>query len=362
MKPADAQGGSPLFKTLPPEVRTHIFSLALADYPDPSPDRQYRITTYFTRPSYFAPRRSDTELLRTCRAIYRECWFLPFLLKEQTWWLTSPDRAPPEFSAHYALRELQAELLQVAKQLGDDDFVIERLRVFAQMWRIEEGGMGAVLRTKSLHPRVVTLTIRHADWWWWENDDPLRFEGDWLKGIYQDLSPATQEFRIELESLERKKGQVDAIAAQMRQRWFFRKSDDTIMLADKSGKDDEISRWSGTSTWNHQRWIRDETTEDQLDFYIRTVKFRPEKVLARRGGEPSEEASRAAKNGTFDMARLRLLAEGRQLPSEQAFIRVGGPIYHIYEDDDDEDDDDEDDDEDEYEEDEDDDDGDEDSE
>jgi hypothetical protein len=91
-----------LFNRIPPEIREQIFSLTLADFPDPSADKRYDADTYYTRPAYFAPRKSDTRLLRACRAVYREAWFLPFVLREQTHWLTSDDRAPPECNYYYS--------------------------------------------------------------------------------------------------------------------------------------------------------------------------------------------------------------------------------------------------------------------
>ncbi|OAA63590.1 hypothetical protein SPI_03753 [Niveomyces insectorum RCEF 264] len=314
------QDASPLFAILPPELRSSIYTLALADYPDPAPDRAYDPDTCYTRPHYEAPRTSDTALLRTCRAVYAECWFLPFVLREQVHWLTAPDRAPPEYDrrarTHAALR---AQLQQVQKQLGAGYngalAQMAHLRVFAQMYKLERGALADLLRTPCLWPRRLTLTIRHADWWHWEDDEPLRFEAGWLPAVSAALPDSVGELCLELETLARKQDQLDAIAQQMRTKWFFRRTDGAVLYADATdgspdGSPDRdnstVSRWTGTSTWNCQRWIRDETSPGHIDYYVVRVPFWPQHVVARRGGRVSDEARRAAEASHFDAAKMRL--------------------------------------------------------
>lgn len=282
-KEVDPQEESPLFSLLPPEIRTNIFTLVLSDYEDT--DSPYHIDTCYSRPSYFAPRKTSTELLRTCRAIYRETWFLPFILTEQTYWLSAPDRAPPNY-----ITKLKQLLPEIARQLNQDTVEFESLHVFAQMYRIEQGGLAQLLHTSRLHPRRLTLTIRHTDWWFWEDDEPLRFEADWINRVQTGMSPSLQEFRLELESLERKKDQIDTIAQHIAENWFFKKLDDTVLYADVSGKCHEVSRWTGTSTWHNKRWTRDENSDGKLDYYILTISFMSEVAIMKRGGVVSATA------------------------------------------------------------------------
>ncbi|OTA56228.1 hypothetical protein K449DRAFT_387581 [Hypoxylon sp. EC38] len=218
--PAAPQDASPLFGVLPAEVRTFIFSLALTDYPDPTPDNQYAAETCYTRPHYFAPRK-----------------------------------------------------------------------------------------TPGLYPRRLTLTIRHADWWYWEQDRPLRFEAQWIEGVCAVLPGSVREFYIELESLERKKDQVDSIAKQMREKWFFKRTDGVTLFPDVTGGNVEVSRWSGTSTWNGQTWTRDETAPGRIDYYVVCVPFRLQHVVERKGGAVSDEAVRAASGNVFKAHKMKLHAE-----------------------------------------------------
>jgi hypothetical protein len=293
-KEIEPQEGSPLFSLLPPEIRTKIFTFAPSDYEDT--ESPYNIDTYYSRPSYFAPRKTSTELLRTCRAIYRETWFLPFILREQIHWLSSPDRAPPNYSNWKSTEKLKELLPEIARQLNQDKVEIECLHVFAQMYQIEQGWLAKLLLIPGLHPRQLALTIRHTDWWFWEDDDPLRFEADWIHKIHGAISPSMQEFRFELESLERKKDQVDTIGKHIAENWFFKKLDGDVLYADVSGKCHEVSRWTGTSTLDDTRWTRDESSAGKLDYYILTITFMSEHALMKRGGVVSATAKLNAGN------------------------------------------------------------------
>lgn len=297
------QTSSPLFGLLPGEVREHIFSYVLTDYPDPSPDRRYASDTCYTRPSYFAPRRSDTALLQTCRAAYAETWFLPFVLREQVHFLTHPDRAPPEY---IGIQELTMHLQRMKDQTGVDAMEIAGLRVFAQMWKIEQGDLSGVLGLAGLLPRVFTLTVRHTDWWFWERDEPLRFEAGWIGGVCAVLPASVREVRIELESTVRRKDQVDAIVKQMSHRWFFARKDGLVLYADATGRACEVSRWRGESTWHGRRGRTDETEPGVIDYYVVSVPFRPKHVVERRGGRVDEKVKRAAEDRVFDPRVMRL--------------------------------------------------------
>lgn len=288
----EPQVDSPLFQELPAEVRSNIFTYALTDYPDPSPDKAYGQSTCYTRPSYFAPRKSDTALLQTCRRAYQECWFLPFLLREQIHWCVGDhDRAPPGYEVSDARRQL-ARTLQTIKYQQKQDFQIQHLRVFAQMFMLERGELASFLRVPYLDPQVLTLTIRHADWWHWEDDEPLRFEGSWIPTVSQHLKTGLREVRIELETLERKKDQVDEIAKQMMQKWFFKRPDGVVLY----GADKEVTRWKGTSRWHNRRWTRDESAEGVIDYYIVTVIFLPERLLERNGVDAGDIAKTLAQS------------------------------------------------------------------
>ncbi|KAM7191376.1 hypothetical protein V8F33_008979 [Rhypophila sp. PSN 637] len=301
---------SPLFNVFPAEIRSQIFTLALSDFVDT--ERQYDARTIYARPSYFAPRKSDLRLLRTCRAIYAETWHLPFSLREQTHWLTSDDRAPPEYktgATGWGLYDTLRTAGVIKAAQGVNEVEIQSMRVFAQMWAIENGRMRLLMRDLTQHgvaPRMVTLTIRHTDWWWWENDHHLKFEGDWLADCRGNIPSSVREFHIELESLERKKDQVDAIAKQMAQKWYLVRKDGVALFPDCSGKSVRIDRWSGSSTWQGRTWIREQSAPGRIDYYIATVVFRPQRVVERNGGTVRPETIEIARAGSALASRFNM--------------------------------------------------------
>lgn len=284
----EPQGQSPLFNKLPAEIRQVIFAYALTDYPDTAPAKLYGEWTLYSRPAYTAPCRSDTELLLTCRAIYQECWFMPFALCEQKHWLTALDRSPQDYKLWAANVRLRHVLDRLSASRQDPTIDLSHMRFFAQMYKLEQGEMGKFLGTlpDTLHIRTITLTIRHTDWWFWEEDQPLRLEGEWVPHIFEHLSPSLREFRIELESLERKRDQVQAIADQMMDKWYFRRRDGELLFADHT----EESRWTGASRWQGKTWTRDESRPNEIDYYILTVSFKREAVVERNGSTISERA------------------------------------------------------------------------
>ncbi|RKU40354.1 hypothetical protein DL546_000921 [Coniochaeta pulveracea] len=315
-----ADSCSPYYALVPPEIRHEIFSYALSDFPDPSANSRYNSQTCYTRPSYFASRKSDLRLLRTCRAVYREAWFLPFTKRTQTFWLCTvgEDRAPPGHWASAHRRRCGRILSQITAEYGGRRVEIEKLHVFAQMYKIENGELCHVLRTPHLHPRSFTLTVRHTDWWWWEHDQGLYFEAKWIPELCLFLSSSVKEIRIQLESLERKKGQVDAIVKHMSEHWYFKRSDNEVLYPDATLQMVEVSRWTGSSTWHGNTWTRDEARPGEVDYYVAEVVFRPRHVLERLGGHVSVVATENAKRGVFDEAAMRCRATENEGQTDQS--------------------------------------------
>lgn len=90
-KDINPQCDSPLFNCIPPEVRNHIFKLALIAYEDPT--RRYRWNAYYYRPGYTCAHEIDTNLLLTCRLVHAETASLPASINEHVSWYK---RGPPE--------------------------------------------------------------------------------------------------------------------------------------------------------------------------------------------------------------------------------------------------------------------------
>lgn len=259
------QTQSVLFKSFPGEIRDYIFYYALCDYEDNSVP--YDENTCYRRPGYFAPRRTDTALLRTCQQVYREAWFLPWTTKDHTLFLTSPDRCP--------VRTITAQQMLPTLNLiyaihGKTE--IDHLRIFPQLYSLEPGrNLQHINDSPHFYPRRFTITIRHTDWWYWEDDMPLRFDSKFVNVCR--FPESVTELRFELESIERRKEQIISIAKQMMEKWQFQRKDGVRLSA--KGSVMSVTRWSGSSTWGGRRWLRDETRPETLDYYVATIIFRP---------------------------------------------------------------------------------------
>ncbi|KAI4740150.1 hypothetical protein E4T50_09409 [Aureobasidium sp. EXF-12298] len=262
---AHEQSQSALFSILPGEIRNHIWNYALAEYQDET--QLYDDATCYKRPEYLAPRKTETMLLRTCKRIYQEAWFLPWTNAEQIFYLTSSDRRPPRTTTPSAM---QKTLLAISKTQTMP--IIQHVRVFPQLYMLENGQtLQGILNLDFFYPKVITITIRHTDWWYWESDNNLHLDATWVD--FCRFPNSLTELRVAFESLERKKDQIDDVVKQAMEGWVFRRKDGTELSA--SDCKPEIMRWSGSATWGHHRWLRDETSPNKLDYYVSTVTWRP---------------------------------------------------------------------------------------
>jgi hypothetical protein len=82
------QRKSPLFNTLPGELRNEIFKWALIQYDDPLPEKRYEEDSYWYRPGFKAAKRSEIGLLTTCRMVYCECRRIVMREAEHAFWFS----------------------------------------------------------------------------------------------------------------------------------------------------------------------------------------------------------------------------------------------------------------------------------
>jgi hypothetical protein len=180
---------------------------------------------------------------------------------------------------------------------------ISHVRIFAQLCYLEPGEqLSKILRMRHFFPRKITVTIRHHDWWSWEDDARLRIDSTWVR---ECRFPASlRELCVELESLQRKKGQVDRIASEMVKHWHFRRQDGMIMSA--SVEDFKVSCWSGSSTWEDERWLRDETKPGTNEYYVKTITWRPSKERTLRPNPRDLHVSRDFPSITNNRSAVRV--------------------------------------------------------
>lgn len=253
---AHAQYESALFR-LPGELRDQIYTYALTPYEDQ--DQPYGSDTCYYRPGYTARRRTDLSLLRTCKRVYSEAWCKPLsLATEFCYWLAWAGRAPQ------GEEDLSGRLAGTMDLLQKHHGYVElkHVQIFAQMLEFGGRSIDDILMAPHFHPAVITITVRHTDWWSWEDDDWLRYDA----GVRNSsVFPAsTRKLVLEMETLERKKDQLDSIVSQMKDLWAFSREDGVLLSARRT--ETEMRRWQGSSTWEGSRWIRDEVEPGLLDY------------------------------------------------------------------------------------------------
>ncbi|KAI1617314.1 hypothetical protein EDD36DRAFT_431063 [Exophiala viscosa] len=272
--PCNEQLGCTLFDNFPGEIRDRIFTFALSCYDDQA--RKWDRNSSFVRPDYSAPEVADTALLQTCQRIYAENWFRPWISAIHTFYLAAQGRKPDDKHV-MSVAKLQPALNQLNAAHGEVE--ISHVRVFPQLYALEPGKeIGNILNMDNFFPRKLTITIRHHDWWFWEQDERLLIRSWWVNVCR--FPSSLSEICMELESLQRKENQIDWIAEEMTKAWHFERKDGTILSA--NGGDFKVDLWSGSSTWERTRWLRDETQPGTNDYYVKTVIWKRNSAISER--------------------------------------------------------------------------------
>ena len=250
------QIASPLFSILPAEIRNHIFYYALLAYPDPA--RPYSRHSFWYRPGYTHARAIAVALLLTCRRVYLETDLSPVIHNEHIIWGVEKSRLPSG-STNYLLQDRHMKLSQRN--------VVQCVHLFTQQFWLEDWKNQWLAFTTSWPeggPKKIRITIRHTDWWYnlvgensplaldpkrkgrarvgdWVLDDQPYESGSWgsrfanLKGL--------KKLELELETIEVKRAELDAIIERARS-WKFPLGDDNILVMDQESI--EKSVWAGS--------------------------------------------------------------------------------------------------------------------
>lgn len=193
---------------------------------------------------------------------------MPWANKELNIYLVAPDRRPDDALNPFAL---EAQLKTLLESHGEVS--ISHVHVFSQLYLLEPGdALQDLLNIEHFLPRRMTVTVRHTDFWNWENDDHLHIDSSWVRRCR--FPNSLVELKVDLESLERKALSVDYLADDAARGWFFTRKDGRRLVS--CPEDIRVSTWTGQSTLNDERWIRDEERPGQLDYRIATITFRIE--------------------------------------------------------------------------------------
>lgn len=290
------QIASPLFSTLPAEIRIHIFHYALLAYPDPA--RPCSKHSFWYRPGYTHARAIAVTLLLTCRRVYLETDLLPVVHNEHVIWGVEKPRIPPG-STNYLLSDRHMKVSQRN--------AVQHVHLFTQQFWLEDWKNQWLAFTTSWPeggPENITITIRHTDWWYnllGENSplalDPKRKGrariGDWVPGDqpYESGSwgsrfanlKGLKKLEMELETIEEKRKELDTIIEKARS-WRFPLGDGNVLVMDEENI--EKSAWTGSK---HFKGLNAPNIPAGLQLRQgSTASFSPFKSTSRSGTESEE--------------------------------------------------------------------------
>lgn len=192
----DPQNSCVFFVTVPTEIRSIIFSLALYGYDDES--RPYLDDTYYSRPGYRFRRRIATALLATCRRIYVETHDLPISQNEHIFWCGSQWRNPTR-----TFRDQPAGYLR--RLTEEQKAAVAQVHFFTQLIWLDSV-FPKVCRLPDMRPKHIKITFRHTDWQYWNENAPPVMTSNWGDSLKFLHGLTTLE--VELEALERDEAQV----------------------------------------------------------------------------------------------------------------------------------------------------------
>ena len=272
------QSASPFFSQIPAEIRHLIYEFALLASPDPL--RPFSKHSWHYRPGYTHARYININLLLTCRRIYLEADHLAVSLNEHL--IYSPvHRGPPGNKPYllyspstssssnrskrrghlkHAQRERVQQVHIFAPQLWLEDWNFQ-WRDYCKSWSDCNFGIGD---DRNEHPPRLKITMRHTDWWYFllGENSPLaldaKFEGRspprlWIPddapfmpnswGSRFKLLRGLQVFELELETLQHKKEELDAVIERA-YGWRFPLPENKVLVCDCDATD--YMSWTGS--------------------------------------------------------------------------------------------------------------------
>jgi hypothetical protein len=265
------QGKSLLFSILPPEARNHIFRLTLLEHDDET--EPVLFDTFGYRPGHEYRKKHSLDLLATCKRVYLEAYLIPVATTTHTTWRMWVTRAPLDRTL-YAHRRFQ-------KMNIEQRAAVQTVQLYAQQYDLEEQGWEDKIITKDqgthgVLPTRLIITVRHTDWWSWESDTPLRMDENrygslWRKGF--EAFPSLQEFVMELETLERRRAEMDIIVEGVR-KWKIDLGNGRVLRT--NGIALKTCTWNGSAKFCGGLCAPEGATT--LPYYVVTVTWKAKNV------------------------------------------------------------------------------------
>lgn len=289
--------------TLPPEIRAHIFTLALTADDDAS--KPYRADRKYYRPGYESHRKLHTALISTCKQVYHEARLLHIWANEHLFWLFDGPWKAIGRSRNTARWDNWYFNFD-----EDQKRAVRKVHIFIQQYYLEHlittDARRFPVRTRCLH-----LTFRHSDWWSWESPpassdrlgicpwrrgrtscqemlaEPAQpdldfikahmVDGTWGATIAQIMSLRT--LVLEFETDEKKKSQLQVVVERAKA-WQFPMAWENFVL-EWNGQLEESS-WEGIKDLkNDDQYLRERPVADDAPkrkYYVVKMVWKAQRI------------------------------------------------------------------------------------
>jgi hypothetical protein len=210
--PPHPQGNSALFSILPPDIRNQVFYLTLLEYDDEATPVPF--DSYGYRPGHEYRKKHSLDLLATCKRAYLESYLIPVATTTHITWSVLCYQIPPLDRLLRAYRPFKKMTIEQRAAVGTVHLYEHQYTLGAAEW--ERPIINKDQRTSGVCPKRLIITVRRYDWVGWETDAPLSMEYGSLWRKCFEAFPFLEEFVIELETLERRQAELNAVAERVR--------------------------------------------------------------------------------------------------------------------------------------------------
>ncbi|OKL56247.1 hypothetical protein UA08_08519 [Talaromyces atroroseus] len=248
---------SPLFARVPAEIRLIIYSYAIIDYELTRMDPPRYLSTC---PCYSLQRHTDTGLLRTCKRILQETWFMPFEVAEHRVCNTHTSPVPAGFGYSTILQQcvnaqngLSIPRIQKLRYLLRKPDGFEMLQKLLKSTNIF--GPKCVVIEVSFFATLSTNSTRY--------DPNVRLCTEWANELVFPVSVTT--IKAEMYG---SKNDMDGIVTSVLRKWRFRRVDGAIF---KISNVERVAReWETLATRDY-----DICPPTAFAWFIKTVTWEP---------------------------------------------------------------------------------------
>ncbi|KAF2728542.1 hypothetical protein EJ04DRAFT_503932 [Polyplosphaeria fusca] len=275
-----SQSQSPLFSTIPAEIRNEIFKLAVTEYEDPS--RPWPRNSYYWRPGFRGHRKVDVALLQTCKRVWLETRPLPFQTLVEApvaFFLAQFERRPPGL---WHPNDKRRHLFRTRPWSFRQWLSVKTMRIFLQ--GLTTTNISNFLNHHYTQPSTIIFTTRYTDWFLWEKKNPLYLDKHQMASITlpSSVTKVVMEFEM-IESRERELKQLleDVFNHALAYGWKNRSETRMyIRNLEDPWRYVEEWKWDGPTKFGDGQTFAHHPPGDTMTYVVKAVTWEPQDLKA----------------------------------------------------------------------------------